>query len=80
MDDFHINGRLNTCIQENFICLVQKKENATLVKDFFPISLATLTYKIVSKVLSECLKQIMDAIISPSQSAFIKVGRFLTLY
>ena len=25
MDDFHINGRLNACIQENFICLVQKK-------------------------------------------------------
>jgi len=72
MDDFHINGRLNACIQENFICLVQKKDNATLVKDFRPINLTTLIYKVVAKVLSERLKQVMDAIISPTQSAFIE--------
>ena len=76
MDDFHINGKLNACIQENFICLVQKKENATLVKDFRPISPTTLTYKVVAKVLSECLKQVINAIINPSQSAFIE-GRHI---
>ena len=74
---FHKNGRLNVCIQENFICLVHKKENATLVKDFRPISLTTLAYKVVAKVLSECLKHVMDAIISPTQSAFIKGRQIL---
>ena len=77
MDDFHKNGRLNACIQKNFICLVQKKENATLVKDFRPISLTTLTYKVVAKVLSERLKQVMDAIVSPSQCAFIEGRQIL---
>ncbi|KAA0033076.1 UBN2_3 domain-containing protein [Cucumis melo var. makuwa] len=51
---------------------VQKKENATLVKDFCLISLTTLTFKVVAKVLSECLKQVMVAIIRPLQSAFIE--------
>ena len=77
MSDFHRNGRLNACIQENFICLVQKKENVTLVKDFRPISLTTLAYKVVAKVLSERLKQVMDAIISPTQSAFIEGRQIL---
>ena len=77
MSDFHRNGRLDACIQENFICLVQKKENVTLVKDFRPISLTTLAYKVVAKVLSERLKQVMDAIISPTQSAFIEGRQIL---
>lgn len=56
---------------------MQKKENAALVKDFYPISLATLTYKVVAKVLVERLKQVMDAIISPFQSAFIEGRQIL---
>lgn len=77
MANFQINGRLNACIQENFVFLVQKKENATLVKDFRPISLTTLTYKVVAKILSERLKQVMDAIISPIQSAFTEGRQIL---
>ena len=56
---------------------MQKKENATLFKDFCPISLTTLTYKVVAKVLPECLKQVKDAIISPTQSAFIEGRQIL---
>lgn len=49
-------------MQENFICLIQKKEDAVLVKDFRPISL----------VLVEQLEYVMANFISPSQSAFIE--------
>ena len=77
MDDFHKNGRLNTCIQENFICLVQKKDNASVTKDFGPISLTTLSYKVIAKVLAEKLKLVMDSIISPFQSAFIEGRQIL---
>ena len=42
------------------------------MKDFRPISLTTLSYKVVAKVLVERLKSVMDSIISPYQSAFIE--------
>lgn len=38
---FYGNGRLNACIKENFICLIQKKDCVVFVKDFRPISLTT---------------------------------------
>lgn len=44
----------------------------SLVKDFCPISLTTLTYKVVAK-------QVMDAIISPFQSVFIEGRQILDL-
>ena len=31
-DDFHRNGKLNACVQENFICLLQNKEDAVHAK------------------------------------------------
>lgn len=40
--DFYGNGKLNSCVKGNFICLIQKKEDAVLVKDFRPISLTTI--------------------------------------
>ena len=52
-DGFYKNRKLNSCVQENFICLIQKKENAVEVKDFRPISLTTLTYMVIAKLLAE---------------------------
>lgn len=54
------------------ICLIQKKEDVVHAKDFRPIHLTSLTYKVVAKVLSDRLKLVMDSIISPFQSKFIE--------
>lgn len=70
-EEFYENGKLNSCVRENYICLIQKKEDAILVKDFVPISLTTLVYKLVAMVLAERLKKVMPRIIAPTQSAFI---------
>lgn len=56
-EEFHLNGKLNACIKENFICLIPKKVDSSKVKDFRPISLTTSTYKIISKVLAERYKK-----------------------
>lgn len=42
-----------------------------------PIALCIVTYKIVSKVLANCLRQVLPSVIYETQSAFIK-GRSIT--
>jgi hypothetical protein len=46
------------------------------LKDFHPISLVGGIYKIIAKVLANRSKVVLDKIISKSQSAFIKGGKF----
>ena len=57
----------------------QEKEDASKVKNFRPISLTTLTYKLVAKVLAEKLEKIMPSIIDTPQSAFLE-GRQIIEY
>lgn len=75
--DMH-EGRLTTDpIDYSFICLIPKKEGAERASEFRPISLLNGIQKILSKVLANRLEPIMDDLISPSQSAFLK-GRSIS--
>ena len=60
-----------------FISLIPKVQNLERVSDFRPISLSNVIYKIVSKVIVNRLKPLLDSIISETQSAFI-ADRFIT--
>lgn len=58
-------------LNHTYIALIQKMHNPRKVTDFRPISLCNVIYRIVAKMLANRLKQILNDIISSTQSAFI---------
>ena len=75
--EFHRNGRLAKGINNTFIALIPKVDSPQRLSDFHSISLVGSLYKILSKVLANRLRLVMDSVISDSQSAFIKGRQIL---
>lgn len=67
---FH-SGLLCKDFNMTLISLIPKIENPTLVSHFRPISLCNVCYKIISKILSNRLKSVLNQCISTIQSAFV---------
>ena len=65
--DFFQNGVINSNVNETYIYLISKKLDAHTVADFRPVSLTTGLYKIIAKVLSECLKKVLPFKITGQQ-------------
>lgn len=56
-------------VNATFLSLIP---NPQRFEDYRPISLCNVIYKIISKILANRLKEILDQLISPNQAAFIK--------
>ena len=57
-------------VNHTFITLISKVKNPKRVTEFRPISLCNVIYKIISKVIANCLKPLLNSIISETQGAF----------
>ncbi|KAK2644720.1 hypothetical protein Ddye_019915 [Dipteronia dyeriana] len=72
--DFYRDGSAVKHVNRTFITLIPKVKNPISLKDYKPISLVRVVYKILAKVLASRLKKVMDFIISLCQMTFV-MGR-----
>ena len=75
-EDFH-KGKLDLYrLNCALVTLIPKVGEATNMKQFRPISLLNCSFKIFSKILTLRLSPIVQRIVAPTQTAFIK-GRYI---
>jgi hypothetical protein len=59
-------------LNETNICLIPKCDNPESMKDLRPIALCNVLYKMISKVLANRLRVLLDKLVSHEQSAFVE--------
>lgn len=62
--EFFDRGVISKDLGASFITLIPKKSGALELSDFRPISLLGSPYKILAKVLANCLKVVLPCLIS----------------
>ena len=68
------NPKLIRKVNQTFQVLIPKIPQPEMLKDFRPISLCNVIYKLVKKVIANRIKLIMDHIVCPNQCSFV-LGR-----
>ena len=64
-------GTMLENFNHTYIVLIPKIKNPEKPKDFRPISLCNVLYKLVAKTIANCLKKLMPKLVSELQSAFM---------
>ena len=70
--EFHDQGRFVKNLNATFLILILKKQTVEDFKDLRPISLVGGLYKILTKMLANRIKRVMDKVIFKSQNAFVE--------
>jgi hypothetical protein len=74
---FFVTGRMPEGVNDTAIVLIPKCDQPETLKDFRPISLCTVLYKVIAKCMVNIIRPILGDIISINQSAFVP-GRLIT--
>lgn len=76
IQDFFRTDKLLKCLNTTLITLIPKSSNVSTIKQYRPIACCTVIYKIISKVLTSRMGDVMSSLISGEQAAFVP-GRFI---
>ena len=60
--------------RRGILCLIPKKKDPLLLKNWRPLSLLNQDYKIMSKLIAERIKTVIPYLIDYDQSGFLKGG------
>lgn len=69
--EFFTRGKLLKKWNNTFLTLIPKTTEAKDFKDYRPISLCNVSYKLITRVLAKRLKKIIPIIISQEQDGFV---------
>lgn len=76
---FH-TGYFDPDILNTLISLIPKIDSSNTYKDFRPINLCNIVYKIITKVLVHRLRPVLDTILlDPTKAVFYQVGELLIM-
>lgn len=70
VEEFCRKGKFVKEVNNTLIALIPKKKSCSIITDYRPISLCNSLYKIISKVIVDRLKLVLDKIVSPEQHGF----------
>ena len=70
-EEFYQYSKFEKSLNAAFIPLIPKKNGASNIRDFRPISLVGSVYKILAKALANRLKEVLDHLISEAQNSFV---------
>ena len=76
VNDFYLGQLDLSRLNYGVITLVPKVKDANNVKQFRPICLLNVSFKIFTKLLTDRLSKVAHKIVAPCQTAFIK-GRYI---
>ncbi|KAG7543362.1 Reverse transcriptase domain [Arabidopsis thaliana x Arabidopsis arenosa] len=78
VQSFFQYGFMPKSVNATLLTLIPKNPDLSspTMKDYRPVACCNMLYKVVSKILANCLKIILPDFIEPNQSAFVK-GRLL---
>lgn len=74
---FFEDGAMPEGVNDTVIVLIPKGKYPKTIKDYRPISLCNVIYKVISKVLVNRSRPLLDDLVSETQSAFVP-GRLIT--
>ncbi|XP_042387015.1 uncharacterized protein LOC121978787 [Zingiber officinale] len=75
--DFFRGAELPRGMASTTIVLIPKVDSAQRWRDFRPISLCNVSYKIISKLMAQRMASVLGKVISPAQSGFVP-GRLIS--
>jgi hypothetical protein len=72
LEDSRATGQVLQALNATFLTLIPKEGQAHHPKQFRPIALCNVIYKLLTKVIARRLKPILPTIISPEQSGYVE--------